>query len=349
MKRTAAAFVLVAGLGGCASPDGSKPSAVADKQPQQARGAAPRDGGVRQATAYRPAGTTFDPNVRQVNGGGNVGGYPPEIYGPRNLSAGLALGHGGILPAPRMGPPGAVAGVGFGGPGGGMGAPMFANQRTQIRFVQPGGMFVHFMDQSGGFTDPGRQVPNAYPFPQGQIYRVKLDGIPNRGPKAYYPTIEVYPTTEKTVEFLSHSTVPLAFTDEDFEQAKVGNLVVKVIYLPDAAFQDLAAAEELVSTKLDAGVDPIQEAKRRGTILMVVRLGNIDLEDKSAPAVNDPGMGGPRMAPPAGPVMPPGPMPGPAGGPRSSSSPSRPTAGGDVGAKVPSSLPTVALPPIPSR
>lgn len=330
MKRTAAAFVLVAGLGGCASPDGSKLSSQTDAQ--AVRGAAP-DGSVRRATAYRPAGGGMtDPRVRQVNGG-----YPPEVYGPRNSGAGLALGHGGILPAPHMGPPGVVAGVGFGGPGGpgsGMGGPLFPNQRTQIRFVQPGGMFVHFMDQAGGFSDAGRQVPNLYPFPQGSVYRVKLDNIPNRGPKAFYPTIEVYPTTEKTVEFLSHSTVPLAFTDEDFEQAKVGNLVVKVIYLPDAPFQDLAVAEEIVSTKLDAGVDPIEEAKRRGSILMVIRLGNIDLEDKSAPPVNEPAMmggGRPPMAPPG----PQGSMP-------------RPSAG-DITSRTPGNLPPVSLPPIPSR
>lgn len=326
MKRTAAALVLAAGLTGCTSPD--KPKSTTMAEAQAVRGAAPRDG-VRQATAYRAPGTT-DGHIRQVNGGGE---YPPEIYGPRASAAGMALGHGGILPAPRMGPPGVVAGIGFGGPNGGMGGPMFPNQRTQIRFVQPGGMFVHFMDQAGGFTDPGRQVPNAYPFPQGNVYRVKLDNIPNRGPRPFYPTIEVYPTTERTVEFLSHSTVPLSFTDEDFEQAKVGNLVVKVVYLPDAQFQDLAVAEEIVSTKLQPGEDPIQEAKRRGTILMVIRLGNIDLEDKSAPPVNEPGMGAPRM----GPMPAPGPL-NPGRGP-----------GAESGTKLPTSLPPVSLPSLPGK
>lgn len=341
MKRTAAALVLAAGLTGCASPDGTKPSAMSDAQ--AVRGAAPRDG-VRQATAYRPAGAT-DGNIRRVNGETR---FPPESHGPWNSAAGMALGHGGILPAPRMGPPGVVAGVGFGGPGNGMGGAMFPGQRTQVRFVQPGGMFVHFMDPAGGFVEPGRQVPNAYPFQQGQIYRVKLDQIPNRGPRPFYPTIEIYPTTERTVEFLSHSTVPLSFTDEDFEQAKVGNLVVKVVYLPDSQFQDLAVAEEIVSTKLQPGEDPIQEAKRRGTILMVVRLGNIDLEDRSAPAVNDPGMGGPGVGgpgprtAPAGPSMPgPGPLPSGVRSPRPMTD--------DTVMKTPTTLPPISMPPIPSR
>ena len=343
MKRTAAAFVLVAGLGGCVAPDGTKPTTTGDRAAAEARGQTPRDAGVRQATAYRPTGSAgYDPSIQRVNfNGDRPNPYPPELYGPRNNGAELALGHGGILPAPRMGPPGVVAGIGFGGPG--MSGPAFPNQRTQIRFVQPGGMFVHFMDQSGGFTEPGRQVPNKYPFPQAQVYRVKLANIPNRGAKTYYPTVEVYPTTEKTMEFLSHSTVPLAFTDEDFEQVNVGNLVVKVIYLPDSQFQDLAAAEEIVSTKLDPGIDPIQEAKRRGSILMVVRMGNIDLEDRSAPAVNDPagGMGGPppRMSPPPAPRM-----PGP--GPRSGGD-LPPMSAGDPSPKLPSNLPPVSLPPLP--
>jgi len=271
-----------------------------------------------------------DPKVRPVGDDR----YPPEVYGPRNSGAGMALGHGGILPAPRMGPPGVVAGVGFGGPGGpgsGMGGPMFPNQRTQIKFLEPGGMTVHFMDQTGRFGGATRTTPSLYPFPQGNVYRVKLADIPNLKPTNFYPTIEVYPTTEKTVEFLSHSTVPLAFTNEDFDQARVGNLVVKVIYLPDAPFQDLAVAEEIVSTKLDAGVDPIEEAKRRGSILVVIRLGNIDLEDESAPPVNEPAMmggtdgggGRPMIAPPSGPV------------PR--------------GSGMPSNLPAVNLPPIPNR
>src|SRR5206468_900750 len=107
-----------------------------------------------------------------------------------------------------------------------------------------------------------------------------------------------------------------------------GNFVVKVIYLPDPQFQDLAVAgpEEIVATSLEPGVDPIVEAQRRGSILAIVRVGNIDLEAPNTPALDAPNpyMGGghpgmmPYGAPPQG-MMPPGarptgpmPMPGPA-------------------------------------
>ena len=70
----------------------------------------------------------------------------------------------------------------------------------------------------------------------------------------------------RTAAFLAHNAIPVAFTDEDFDQVLTGNFVTKVIYLPDPEFQQLAVAgvETLVSTRLDPGVDPIVEADRRG-------------------------------------------------------------------------------------
>src|SRR5205085_10209288 len=124
-----------------------------------------------------------------------------------------------------------------------------------------------------------------------------------------YPTLEVAPANPKTITFLSHASIPLTFTDEDFTQVVNGNLVVKVIYLPDPAFQDFAAvagAEEIISTRLEPGADPVAEAQRRGSILAIIRLGNIDLENRASPAMTAPpgGMMGPPpvlMIPPGGP------------------------------------------------
>ena len=73
----------------------------------------------------------------------------------------------------------------------------------------------------------------------------------------------------------------MQFTSEDFDQVvDGGNFVTKVIYLPDPKYQELAVSgvETLVSTRLEPGVDPILEADKRGTILLIVRLGAIDLE-----------------------------------------------------------------------
>jgi len=95
-----------------------------------------------------------------------------------------------------------------------------------------------------------------------------------------YPTLEVAPVTPRTDAFLAHAPIPIQFTDEDLDQVLSGNFVTKVIYLPDPEFQDLALAgvETLVSTRLDPGVDPIAEADRRGSIMAILRLGNLDLQ-----------------------------------------------------------------------
>ena len=321
MKRTATAFMLVAGaagIGGCVAPDATKNQQTLKPvaQTTQAR-VIPGVMGSTGEPVARAQGAARPMSSRMTDGGvvqaGAESRYPPETYGPMQSFAGSMAGRGGILPAPGQSVPGAVAGIGFGGPMGGMGA--YTGMRTSIRFASPAGMKIAFMDPNKGFSEAGREAPVRFNFPQSNVYRIRLSGIPTLpATKNYYPTLEVYPSTPKTMTFLSHSAVPVGFTNEDFEQVNAGNLVVKVIYLPDPQFQDLAAAEEIVSTRLEAGVDPVAEANRRGTILAVIRIGNIDLEDPTTPAMDaPPGMGlpSPRMAPQmTPPILKPLPAPG---------------------------------------
>jgi hypothetical protein len=195
--------------------------------------------------------------------------------------------------------------------------------RTQVRFANPPGMRVTwYVPTQDGRTAPSPQyleTPGRYNFLQGAIYRLKLSDIPNRPGVELYPTLEVVPSGARACAFLSHSSVPVSFTEEDFEQVAAGNFVVKVIYLPDPQFQDLASTgpDEVVSSRLEPGVDPIAEAYRRGCILCIVRIGNGDLEAPNTPAMDSPGPGGmarggmPQMGAPgmAGRMMPPGMMP----------------------------------------
>jgi len=323
MKRTTAAIVLLAGLGGCASPDkqtveGARPfnkavaartmsampdvvQASAKTMPGQADvvtadGRGSMAGGVSQTAGFSRV-NGMGGSAGCADGSCNTGnGLPP--YGPTTSGFRQAIGHGaGILPVPAMGVPGAVAFPGgMGGPGSGMYSGQFMGGRTSVRFANPPGMKITWQT-AGGFPDNGLEAPARYNFPQANMYRLRLSGIPNRPGKNYYPTLEVYPATAKTVTFLSHSTVPVTFTDEDFEQVNAGNLVVKVIYLPDEKYQDLAGAagaDEVVSTRLEPGVNPIEEANRRGTILAVIRIGNADLQDPNTPPLDAPvGMMGP--------------------------------------------------------
>ncbi|MCZ2343243.1 MAG: hypothetical protein LC104_15840 [Bacteroidales bacterium] len=354
MKRTATAFLLVAGLGGCVSPDGggkktavpppnkfgAMTKSVSKSTATPASKATRSTNGVVPVSANEPASTPVtQAGFARVIGGGHgcasgdcgsaegvstprLGGHfankPPKMYpdyGPVANGFSIGTGHAGIFPAPAMGPYGAVAAVGAFGPG--QSGPMYSDQRTQIRFANPAGMQITWLGPNGFTDDTPLEAPARYNFPQGNIYRLKLSGIPNRPGAVYYPTLEVYPATPATVTFLSHGPVPVSFTDEDFDQVRSGNLVTKVIYLPNPTYQDLAAvagAEEVVSTRLEPGVDPIAEANRRGSILAVARIGSIDLQDPNTPAMTTPpAMGGPRPmgAPrPGAPLPIPSPAPG---------------------------------------
>jgi hypothetical protein len=187
--------------------------------------------------------------------------------------------------------------------GSGMGAAngrRFTVTKSQIYFLDPNGMQIGWQNGAGPngertYLPAQLTVPARYNFNQGYIYRLKITNIPGRQAIALYPTIEVAPTTPATDAYLAHNAIPVQFTTEDFDQViDGGNFVTKVIYLPDPKYQELAISgvETLVSTRLEPGVDPILEADKRGTILLIVRLGAIDLETPSLGGVGSPIVGG---------------------------------------------------------
>jgi hypothetical protein len=210
----------------------------------------------------------------------------------------------GIVPVPGMGPPGAVAAVGALPPFGALGP---VNSRTSVKFTEPAGMNVTWYGPKG-LNEIPLTTPARYNFAQGGIYRLKLTNIVKNPGLELYPTLEVYPVTPKTVTFLAHSSVPVAFTESDIEQVSAGNFLTKVIYLPDREYQDLstlAGPAEIVSSPLEPGMDPLIEAQKRGTILLVIRMGNINLEVPNSPAMDAPNpymMQGPPPIPK--PIMP---------------------------------------------
>lgn len=211
-----------------------------------------------------------------------------------------------LPPAQRLMHPG--PGVDGPGPGVMMHQPMIPTppQTSQVAFVGPEGMVVNWdVAMPGAFDSEPLVCPGRYNFPQGAIYRMKLTNIPGRPGVELYPTLEIGPTMPRTQAFLAHNAIPVQFTEEDFDQVLTGNFVTKVIYLPDAEFQELALAgvETLVSTRLDPGMDPIVEADRRGAILGIVRLGNKDLEMPGGMMIDEQGgvvqtSYGPVVAPP---------------------------------------------------
>lgn len=292
--------------------------------------------------ARQMMGNSVPLDMVQINRGGNVtgmagapGGMPPTPIPPGGVltppgvpfAPGMPGGPnvtpssfmpdmgGGLMPANL--PPGAATGGimlaqlgGGGAPAIGGGQIRFTAQRTQIRFTRPTGMkiawFAQGPDGRPGYSNVPIEAPGRYNFQQGAIYRLKISNIEGLPGVERYPTLEVVPANPKTEAFLSHSAVPIEFTQDDFKQVAEGNYVTKVIYLPDPQFQDVAGTgtDEIVSTRLEPGADPIQEALRRGCILVIIRMGNVDEEAPNTPPLRTAPVGGP----PAGaaqPKMPP--------------------------------------------
>jgi hypothetical protein len=262
-----------------------------------------------------------------------LAGAPPMPGGPMPGGP-MGAGMMGAPPLPPP-PPGMFAPQGVVNAAGALSNQTqggFPVQRSQIKFVGPAGAKISWYVASGETGSDGKAVrlqhalpvPSRYNFLQASIYRVKLSDIPGRAGVELYPTIEVVPANPKTDAFLAHNYIPVDFTEEDFDQIAAGNYITKVIYLPDVKTQSQAATgiEELVSTRLEPGVDPIAEAHRRGHILCVVRVGGIMLETTNSPAMDAPGpfappkhhgnampMMHPGMAMQGGPAMMPG-LPG---------------------------------------
>ena len=221
----------------------------------------------------------------------------------------------------------------------------FVNTKSQIYFLDPDGMNVGWQTGTGpngerSYMNSQLVVPARYNFNQGYIYRLKLSNIPGRVGVNLYPTIEVAPTTPATDAYLAHNAIPVQFTAEDFDQVvDGGNFVTKVIYLPDPKYQEVAVSgvETLVSTRLEPGVDPILEADKRGTILLIVRLGAIDLEMPSSPMAGAVGSAPVVGVPISGGVM---------GAPISGTVVGAPLSGVPVGTGAPvTELPPGAMPP----
>jgi hypothetical protein len=316
MKRTAGALVILAAVGGCVTVD-QGPSANSGcgiygwtSGPPQVPGA---QGPWGQPVAMTAPYSASPPNGADAARAMMARSVPVDLVQTAAASGagtssgiiragGTPLGAGGISPLGvpfqpivQAGfPPGAVAAVGaLTGPS----AHPFPTKRTEVRFVGPEKMQVSW----NGTTPDGRPAqgyvtaPGRYNFVQGALYRLKLSNIPSLPGVELYPTLEVVPANARTEAFLAHSAVPVVFTNEDFEQVQAGNYLVKVIYLPNPQYQELAAVgpEEIISSRLEPGADPIAVARQRGSILLVVRLGNINLELPNSPPMQAPSPFGP--------------------------------------------------------
>ena len=146
-----------------------------------------------------------------------------------------------------------------------------AQQRTQVHLKEPAGMKVYWLTTKDGktsFSTTPLEAPGRFNFAQGAAYRLKLTHLPGHPGLELFPTLEVASATPHARDFLAHNAAPITLSEEDVNLVVKGNYLVKVVYLP---FQEGADNVALAS-----GQDAVREAARRGSILLVLRIGNID-------------------------------------------------------------------------
>jgi len=195
--------------------------------------------------------------MTQMGGASHTGMMSPDRYQPVSLSANDLMSSPGSMQRAPTGMP-----------------------TSQVNFLGVESLVIRYdVRQPGSFDSAPLICPATHDFGQGWTYRLKLSNIPGHPGKELFPTLEIAPTAARTQAFLAHSSVPVEFTDNDFDQVFAGNFVTKVIYLPNHEFQGIAMSGvgTLVHTQLQAGIDPIVEASKRGAILAVIRMGNKDL------------------------------------------------------------------------
>lgn len=161
---------------------------------------------------------------------------------------------------------------------------------TQVKFTGQPGMIIGWKVPDG-WADDQLHSGSRFDFIQQAVYQLKFSGFAAEGYEELrlYPTLEIRGTDPSTREYLEHSVVPVEVTEEDLENVLHNNMVTKVIYLPDPKHQSraIAGVETLISTKLAPGIDPVQQAERMGTIMVILRFGNKNLEmPKAAVAAN---------------------------------------------------------------
>lgn len=318
MKRTASALVLLAAVGGCVTMDQGPSASSGCGSCGGWTSGPPRVPGVQgpwgQPVAMAAPYSASPPGAEAARAmlaqsvplelvqAGAVGGpdsssgvkWAGGMPGPHSAASITPPGLPGQPIVPAGFPPGAVAATGaLTGPS----SQQFPTKRTEVRFLGPDKMRVSWCGTTpeGMPAQGGIDVPGRFNFVQGALYRLKLSNIASLPGVDLYPTLEVVPANARTEAFLAHSAVPLAFTNEDFEQVQAGNYLIKVVYLPNPPFQELAAVgpDEIVSSRLEPGADPIAEAHRRGNILLVIRMGNIDLGLANSPPMGAPSPYGP--------------------------------------------------------
>ncbi len=167
----------------------------------------------------------------------------------------------GPVPPPCVPPPGLLSSLLF------------------VRLVGPPTLPATIFETAG--KDHSIVPPAAVGLRPGYFYHVQLTGLPERPDRPDAPTV-LFPTLEvrgalalapgrNTANF----PVPVVLSNEDIAKAQDGVLITKVFYLenPEESLGAPAVPGQPFELDVGPGGDPWMEARTRGRLVLVLRLG----------------------------------------------------------------------------
>jgi uncharacterized repeat protein (TIGR01451 family) len=144
----------------------------------------------------------------------------------------------------------------------------------------------------------GRPVGHDYAAPvavgvrPGYLYRVKLSGFADHPGLSLYPTLEVRGSLALRPGMTAAAyPAPVTLTEADVRAALAGALVTKVVYLedPEKAVPAATTPDQGLEYDLPASRDPLAEARELGRLVLVVRLGGVEVSPEELAGRSAPG------------------------------------------------------------
>jgi hypothetical protein len=143
---------------------------------------------------------------------------------------------------------------------------------VHVKVSAPNGTKVTWQPMSTEATE----TPGPVGLRPGYFHRFQLSNIPEHKDVVLFPSIEVRGTLipRHGLDVTRHP-VPIAFTDRDIDQVLDGRLVTKIYYLedPNQAFAIPGTPGEAFEATASTEEEAIQEARRRGRPMLIVRVG----------------------------------------------------------------------------
>jgi uncharacterized repeat protein (TIGR01451 family) len=171
-----------------------------------------------------------------------------------------------------------------------LGAPVSLPPLLFVRLAGPAGMTVTFHRGSG--AGQSFAVPCLVGFRPGYQYRFSVSNIPHHPNVTLAPTVDVIGSL-LLANRLRAADFPatLLFSDEDFQGARAGAVVNKVIVLetPENAVPEASRVEQPIQIQLPPNRDPMAEARERGRPLLVFRMGQRQLSSAELAQTGIPG------------------------------------------------------------